>query len=112
MPKLTENQVTALHNRNKQNVSKLKPTETISFRQGGQVVLIGDGHDPTVVDGVDSSPVRKLGQIKLIRAAQGKDKGEVLVSGVGGQAEFKTEFNLIMKDAVMKFVQWQGAQPS
>ena len=52
-------------------------------------MLIGDGHDPVVVKMVEDSPVFKLGQIKLIRPAKGKDKGELLISGAGGQAEFK-----------------------
>jgi hypothetical protein len=110
MATLTTSQVAALQSKNKQNFSKLKPSEATYFRQAGQVVLMGDGHDTVVVGIVEGTPGFKLGQIKLIRPAKGKDSGEVLISGAGGQAEFKNEFELIMKGATMKFTKWQSAQ--
>lgn len=73
-------------------------------------MLIGDGHDPAVVKMVEDSPVIKLGHIKLIRPAKGKDKGELQISGGGGQAEFKDEMELLMKGAKMTFTKWQPAR--
>jgi hypothetical protein len=113
MPPLSQSQVTALHSKNQQNFSKVKPGEATFFRQGGQVVLVGDGHDPEVIKLVEKSPAFKLGQIKLVRAAKAKDKkdkGEVLVSGASGRAEFEKEFGLIMEGATIKYTQWQPAR--
>lgn len=110
MPKLSDSQVKALHSRNKKNFSKVNPGESIYFRQAGQVVLIGDGHDPEVVNLVETSNPRKLGHVKLIRAAKGKDKGEVQVSGASGRREFEVEFELIMEGATMTHTQWQAGR--
>ncbi|MGH9444212.1 MAG: hypothetical protein ACRD3O_00475 [Terriglobia bacterium] len=106
MGTLSGSQVTALRSKNRENFSKVKPGEWIGFMQARQLVMIGDHHTRDAVNLYQDSTTKTRGKIKLIKAAKGNTKGEILVSAEGSKdaAEFESEFN----DHIMKTkVTWQ-----
>jgi hypothetical protein len=107
MGKLTGDQVTALHNRNLENLKQLKSGEWIGFMQARQLVMIGNHHAKEAINLYQDSTVKTRGKIQLVKKAKGGKKSEVLILAQGSKdaAEFEEAFGRIMS-ATFK---WQWA---